>query len=123
VDKVDESRLYPGVLQLYQPLESNHSPVEGSDRSQWDPSPPRSEGLNSKHVYMFRREQKSWTWIPTGLETKNHCTGEGQQQFNPPTYSQPVTQSVSLSIKRIQSFMVIGPVGLGTKNHGAGEGQ
>jgi hypothetical protein len=36
-------------------------------------------------MYMFRAEQKSWSIIPTGLETKNYCAGEGQQQFNRPT--------------------------------------
>jgi hypothetical protein len=29
----------------------------------------------------------SWSWIPTGLETKNHRAGEDQQQFNLPTES------------------------------------
>jgi hypothetical protein len=34
------------------------------------------------NTYVSRREQKTWSWIPTGLETKNYCAGEGQQQFN-----------------------------------------
>jgi hypothetical protein len=32
-------------------------------------------------------EQKSWSCIPKGLETKNYFTGEGQQQFNRPLQS------------------------------------
>jgi hypothetical protein len=26
-------------------------------------------------------ERKIWQWVPTGLETKNDCASEGQQQF------------------------------------------
>jgi hypothetical protein len=37
------------------------------------------------NTYMSRSEQKTWSWIPMGLETKNYSAGEDQQQFNRPT--------------------------------------
>jgi hypothetical protein len=54
------------------------------------------------NTYISRREQKSWSWISPGLETKNYCAGEAQQQFNRP------------------SWVSTGPE---TKNDYAGEGQ
>jgi hypothetical protein len=43
--------------------------------------------------------EQSVVMDPVGLGTKNHCAGEGQQQFN----SHSVTQSVSQSEVRISS--------------------
>jgi hypothetical protein len=36
------------------------------------------------NTFMSMIEQKSLSWIPTGLETKNCCAGDDQQQFNRP---------------------------------------
>jgi hypothetical protein len=33
----------------------------------------------------LRKELFFGSWIATGIETNNYCTGEGQQQFNQPT--------------------------------------
>jgi hypothetical protein len=47
------------------------------------PTPPLVEKEASLlNKYMFRREQKSWSWISMRPEAKNDCAGEGQQQFN-----------------------------------------
>jgi hypothetical protein len=40
-------------------------------------------GLHFKHVKVMKR--KLWSWVPTGLEDKNYCADEDQQQFNQPT--------------------------------------
>jgi hypothetical protein len=37
------------------------------------------------YIYMFRREQESWSWISKRPEDRNDCAGEDQQQFNRPT--------------------------------------
>jgi hypothetical protein len=34
---------------------------------------------------MFKREQKCWSWIPTGFEISNFRVGEDKQQYNRPT--------------------------------------
>jgi hypothetical protein len=62
----------------------------------WVPAgiPPRRGGVTPPLVekeapllntFMSVKEQKYWSWVPTGLRTKNYCAGEGQQQFNRPT--------------------------------------
>jgi hypothetical protein len=43
-------------------------------------TPSRRGGSISKHVEVLERKIRSW--VPTGLETKNYCAGDGQQQFN-----------------------------------------
>jgi hypothetical protein len=37
------------------------------------------------NVYMYRREQKSWSWISRRPEARNDCAGDSQQQFDRPT--------------------------------------
>jgi hypothetical protein len=61
---------------------SSHPQEKGSDSH--TPSPVEEEAplLNT---YTSRREQKSWSWIPSRLNTKNSFAGEDQQQFNRPT--------------------------------------
>jgi hypothetical protein len=65
------------------PLEKR--PVEGK----WPAAPRGLASLKrSPHLintYMCGREQKFWSWIPTGLETKNYCAGEGQKRCNRPS--------------------------------------
>jgi hypothetical protein len=46
------------------------------------------------NMYMSRRDQTSWSWIPIGLETKNCLAGNSQQQFNQPT-NQPTDRPTS----------------------------
>jgi hypothetical protein len=45
-------------------------------------SPLIEEEAPRLNTYMSTREQKSWSWIPKSLKTKNYCAGMGQHQFN-----------------------------------------
>jgi hypothetical protein len=45
-------------------------------------TPPLVEEVPFLNTYMSRIEQNSWSWIRSGLEIKNYCAGEDQQQFN-----------------------------------------
>jgi hypothetical protein len=57
-------------------------PVEGAVTSISYTPPLVEEEAQLLNTFMSRREQKSSSWIPTGLETKNYYAGEGQQHFN-----------------------------------------
>jgi hypothetical protein len=49
------------------------------------------------NTYMSRMEEKYWSWIPTGLEIKNYCFSEDQQQFNRLTVFCSEKESVRIS--------------------------
>jgi hypothetical protein len=80
-----------GPVGEWVPAQVSLSTGRMTSRSQASPLLEEEDQLLNTH--MSRREQKSWSWFPTGLETKNYCAGEGQQQFsrsaNRPTFCNP----------------------------------
>jgi hypothetical protein len=58
------------------------------------------EGAPLLNIYMSRREQKSWSWILMGHETKNYCVGKGQQQFNWPTDQRAISSQLWLRSRK-----------------------
>jgi hypothetical protein len=75
---------------------------------------------------------------PTGLGTKNDCTGEDQQQFTRPTEIMEIKESqgkirlwlfndeiteICTNPRVVRQIMVVSPAGTETKNDCTGEGQ
>jgi hypothetical protein len=59
---------------------SSHSPVERERPVAVRPFPSLKRRPNFKIRKSLERT-KIWSWAPTGLETKNDCADEDQQQF------------------------------------------
>jgi hypothetical protein len=71
-----ESLCWRGPAGIYQV-----SGATGPSRSSHTPPIVEKEAPFKTHSTL---KIKILSWVPTGLETKNYCAGEAQQQFNRP---------------------------------------